>query len=444
MPAEDGRVWRVARALAPVRREELAPALWSAGLFFCALGSFYVLRPVREEVGVASGVEQLPWMFTTTFVVMLAAVPLYSWVVARLRRQVFIPLVYRLCAAVLLAFFAALTLVGDASQPMIAKAFFVWIAVFNLMVVSVFWELMADVWSREESARLFGLVAAGGSAGALAGPLVTALLVPRIGVAPLLLVSVACLEGALLCARRLERSFGTGPRGQGHRDMSKERVGGGALAAFAQIARSPRLAGLALFVALMALSGTFAYLEQAKIVKAAIPDPAERTQLFATVDFVVSAISVAMQGLAVGRLIPAIGVGWVLAALPVVALLGFAALAAAPLVATIVGFQIVRRAAEFSLAKPAREVLFTMEGREAKYKAKHLIDTAVYRGGDLVGAWSFHGLAALGLGVSGLAAVGAVIGAPWIGLALLLGRTGANGQGATDRSEEDGQSPANT
>ena len=444
MPAEDGRVWRVARAIAPVRREELAPALWSAGLFFCALGSFYVLRPVREEMGVAGGVDQLPWLFTATFLVMLAAVPLYSWLVARLRRQVFFPLVYRFCAAVLLGFFAALSLAEGDWLVLAARGLFVWITVFNLLIVSVFWEVMADLWAKEQGERLFGLVAAGGSAGALVGPLVTALLVPRVGVAGLLLVSVLYLEGALLCARRLDRAFGSGAKGHDTKAMSGERVGGGALAAFAQIARSRRLAGLALFVALMALSGTFAYLEQAKIVKAAVPDPAERTQMFATIDFVVSAISVAMQGLAVGRLIPAVGVAWVLAALPLVSLVGFAALAAAPVLATMVGFQIVRRAAEFSLAKPAREVLFTLEGREAKYKAKHLIDTAVYRGGDLVGAWSFHGLAALGLGTVGLAGVGALVGAPWVALALLLGRTGAKGQGPEDRSEGAGQSPANT
>lgn len=443
MAEEGGPVWRAVRAIAPVERDELAPALWSAGLFFCALCSFYILRPLREEMGIAGGVKGLPWLFTATFFVMLAAVPLYGWLVARFERQVFIPLVYRACAAVLVGFFAAFSLAGPEALVVVARAFFVWVAVFNLFVVAVFWELMADVWRRDQGERVFGLVAAGGSAGALAGPALTATLVEQIGVAPLVLASALCLEAALACRRGLVRSLGTGAYGHAHKGMSDERrtIGGGALAAFTLIVRSRRLLGLSLFVLLLTVTATFAYLEQARIVEAALADPAERTALFARVDLAVNAISVALQGLAVGRLIPRVGVGWTLAVLPILSLAGFVALAATPVLMTLVAAQVLRRAADFSLAKPAREVLYTLEGPEAKYKAKHLIDTALYRGGDLAGAWAFHGLAALGLGTAALAGVGAAISAPWIALSLWLGRTGAKEQVPGDR---DDHTPGNT
>lgn len=443
MADEGSRLWRAVRTIAPVEREELAPALWSSGLFFCALCSFYILRPLRDAMGIAGGVKGLPWLFTATFFVMLAVVPLYGWLVARFQRQVFIPLVYRACAAVLLGFFAAFSLAGGEVLVFVARAFFVWTAVFNLFVVAVFWELMADVWRRDQSERVFGLIAAGGSAGALVGPTLIVALVERIGVAPLLLVSAGFLEAALACRRGLVRSLGTGTNGHVQRDMSDERrkIGGGALAAFVLIVRSPRLAGLTAFVVLLTVTATFVYLEQADIVARALPKRDEQTALFAQVDLVVNAISVTLQGLAVGRLIPRIGVGWTLAILPLLSLLGFVALATSPVLMTLVAVQVLRRAADFSFAKPAREVLYTLEGPEAKYKAKHLIDTAVYRGGDLVGAWAFHGLAALGLGMAALSGVGAVLCAPWVALSLMLGRTGAKGHGPGD---SENQSPGKT
>ncbi|MBZ5715345.1 NTP/NDP exchange transporter [Nannocystis pusilla] len=446
MAEVEGRVWKMARAIAPLRREELPGALWSAGLIFCALCSFYILRPIRDEMGVAGGTDKLAWLFTATFLVMLAAVPLYSWVVARFGRRTIVPLVYRFCALVLLGFVAAFALLDGSAQVWTARAFFVWAAVYNLLVVSVFWELMADLWRREQGERLFGLVAAGGSAGALLGPLLTAALVPKLGASALVLLAALFLEGAIVCARGLMRSFRTGSQEHVHEAMSMDArpIGGGALAAFALIARSPRLRGISLWVVLLTTTATFAYFEQARIVKAAITDPGERTALFARADFVVNAISVALQGLAVGRIIPRLGVGWTLALLPIVSLVGFAVLAASPVVAVLIGFQIVRRAADFSLAKPAREVLFTQAGREAKYKAKHLIDTALYRGGDVAAGWLYSGLGALGVAGPGLCGVAALLCLPWAVLSRMLGRAGANEQGEEDRAKEAGHSPANT
>jgi len=436
----------MARAIAPLQREELPGALWSAGLIFCGLCSFYILRPLRDAMGVAGGVDGLPWLFTATFVVMLAAVPVYSWVVARFGRRTIVPLVYRFCALVLLGFVAAFALLDGPAQVWTARSFFVWTAVYNLLVVSVFWELMADLWRRDQGERLFGLVAAGGSAGALLGPLLTATLVPKLGASALVLLAALFLEGAILCARGLMRSFRTGSEEHVQKAMSMDArpIGGGSLAAFVLIARSPRLRGISLWIVLLTTTATFAYFEQARIVKAAITDPAERTALFARADFAVNAISVALQGLAVGRIIPRLGVGWTLAALPLLSLVGFAVLAASPVLAVLIGFQVLRRAADFSLAKPAREGLFTQAGREAKYKAKHLIDTAIYRGGDVAAGWLHSGLGALGLGAPAVCGVAALLCLPWAVLSRMLGSTGADEQGEEDRSEEAGHSPANT
>lgn len=406
-----------------VRAGEGAAVAWSAGFFFFALSAYYLLRPLRDEMGVAGGSARLPWLFTATFLVMLAAVPLYSWVVARVGRDVFVPLVYRFSAAVLVGFYVWLSRATGDELVWAARAFFVWTAVFNLLVVSVFWELMADLWRRDQGERLFGKIAAGGSAGALVGPFLTATLAPRIGAAALALVAALLLEAALLCRRGIARTL-VGARSQARADASEESapIGGGALAAFALIVRTPRIFGLAAWVLLLAGTGTFAYLEQARIVEASLPDPIARTVLFARIDLVIGAISVAVQGLAVGRLVPRIGVGWTLAILPLLSLVGFSCLALWPTLTALAAFQVVRRAADFSLAKPAREVLFTTLGREAKYKAKHLIDTAIYRGGDLASAWAFHGLVGAGLGASWLAGLAALACAPWAALSLRLGR----------------------
>ncbi len=412
--------WRGLRALVPVERDELAALLWSAALFFTVLCSYYVIRPLRESLGLIGGVKNLPWMFTATFVAMLLAVPLFSWVVARWPRQVFIPLVYRAFAAMLLGFFAALQLVSDESLVSVARVFFVFAAVFALFVVSVFWGYMADLWRREQGERLFGFIAAGGTAGALAGPLLTGLLAPRIGNAYLLLVSMLGLELAARCVGRLGRVAQPAARAQACEGELP--IAPGVFAGFTLTLSSPRLLWICGYVLLLAITGTFFYFEQMTIVGARIADPVARTVLFADIDLAVNLITFLLQSVVLGRLMPRIGLAWTLAALPLVSLAGFLALGADPVFAVILGAQIVRRSADYAVSKPAREVLFTLVDRESKYKAKNFIDTAVYRGGDALGAWVFQGLQGLGLGLSGLALLAAPIAALWAGSSLLLGR----------------------
>jgi AAA family ATP:ADP antiporter len=361
--------------------------LWAFAYFFCLLAGYYILRPLRDEMGVAGGVRNLQWLFTATFLVMLAAVPLYGALVARLPRRRFIPLVYHFFAANLAVFWLLLTL--DFERQLVARVFFVWVSVFVLFAVSVFWSFMADLFSSEQGKRLYGFIAAGGSAGALAGPALTIGLTGAIGTTHLLLVAGLLLELAAFCALRLA--------GKNSATPTEKPVGGGPLDGLLMVLRSPYIAGITLWVALLSVAATFLYFEQARIVAAYSDDPAARTRIFASIDLAVGLLTIAIQFAATGRLITRFGVGAALALLPVVFAAGFAVLAAAPLLAVVVAFTVIQRTANFALSNPAREVLFTVLARDEKYKAKNVIDIVAVRGADAAGGWLVTGLRALGV-----------------------------------------------
>jgi len=376
------------------REGELRPAIWSFACFFCVLTSYFLLRPVREEMGIAGGVRNLPWLFTGTFTAMLLAVPVYSFVVARCPRRLIVPAVHGFFAANLLAFFALIQL--EVATAHVARVFFIWLSVYNLFVVSLFWSVMADAFDTDQARRLFGFVAAGGTAGALVGPLLTRLLVTRIGTAPLFVLSTLLLLTAVVCSARIRKHVDRLPA-TARTEPPVERVGGGAFSGIALILRSPYLLMLAAQTLLSTFAATFLYLEHQRIVASSMSDSAERTALFATIDLAVNATTIAVQAFVTGRLLTSLGLGVALALVPALTGLGFAAFAAAPVLAVVVVFQAARRAAHHGLEKPAREVLFTALGREEKYKSKGFIDTVVYRGGDAVSAWAHTGLASQGL-----------------------------------------------
>ena len=383
--------------------------LWAFAYFFCLLASYYILRPLRDEMGVAGGVRNLQWLFTATFLVMLAAVPLYGALVARLPRQRFIPLVYHFFVANLAVFWLLLTL--DVERTMVARVFFVWISVFVLFAVSVFWSFMADVFASGQAKRLYGFIAAGGSAGALAGPALTLGLAGWLGPTNLLLVAGLFLEVAVLCALRLE--------GKNELPIKKSLLGGGAFDGLLMVVRSPYVAGITLWVSLLSIAATFLYFEQARIVAAYSDDPAVRTRIFATVDLAVGLLTLAVQFLATGRLIARFGVGAALALLPLVFAAGFAVLAVSPVLAVVIGFTALQRTANFAISNPAREVLFTVVARDEKYKAKNVIDIVAVRGADAVGGWLVTALRSLGVSAS-LVAI-ALAGA-CLAISLALGR----------------------
>ena len=398
----------------PVERRA---ALWSFGYFFALLAAYYVLRPLRDQTAIAGGVDALPWLFSATFLTLLAAQPLYGALVARLPRHRFIAFVYHFFAFDLAAFW--LLLVFGIEPVAVARVFFVWVSVFNLFAVAVFWSFMADLFDSEQGKRLFGFIGAGGTAGGLLGPVITIALAGPLGPANLLLVALLLLELAVLCVHRLERTASVASRGP-RRD---ERViGGSAFSALSGIVRSPYLLGVAAWVSLLSFGATVLYFAQAHLVAAEVQGAAAQTRVFAGIDLAVGLLTLATQVFVTGRCLERFGTGIALAALPVVYLVGFACLGLSPTLGVVLVFQVAQRWMNFAIANPARQVLFTVVGRDAKYKAKNAIDTVVYRASDALYGWAFDSLQALGLKLGAVALVALPVAAAWLVLSTALGR----------------------
>jgi len=408
--------------LVNVRAEEVPAVLWAMLYVIALFLAYYVLRPIRDDMGVAGGVQNLPWLFTGTLLAMLVASPLFALAVRSLPRRQFIALAYRFFASNLVVF-ALLLYVADAQwQVWVGRAFFIWVSVFNLFVVSVFWSLMVDIFDSGQGKRLFGLFAAGATTGGLLGSTITSSLVAHLDRAWLMAIAVVFLEVAVFASRRLSR-LAPAFQHTAHRDDPEQPLGGGVFAGMIHTLRSPYLGGLALFILLYAVTSTFLYFQQASIAQASFPDRAARTAFFANIDLIVNAVTLVLQLFVTGRMLATAGIVATLCVLPLVSLLGFAALAASPGVAVIVAAQVARRVANFALARPAREILFTSSPREDRYKAKNFIDTVVYRGGDQLASWGYAGLMGLGLTLAQIPMIAVPLSAIWLGLSIWLGRT---------------------
>jgi len=409
----------VLQILAGIRPDERKVLALSALYFFLVMASYFILRPIRDQMGVAGGVDNLAWLFSATLVAMLAVNPLFSLLVSRLPRRRFVAWSYRALMACLLGFYLALVTLPEAQQVWVGRAFFVWVSVFNLFAVSLFWAVMADVYRSEPSRRLYGVIAAGGTLGALVGAAITATLVETVGVPALLLVSLAMLELGLWCMFAIHR--------QAHAaavsgDAGDAVIGGSALDGFRLALASPYLLGVCGYMLLYTIGSTFLYFLQAQIVDATIDGRAAQTVYFANVDLWVNGLTLLLQLFLTGRLMARLGVGLTLAALPLISILGFLGLGLAPVLGAVVVFTVARRVTNFALSRPARETLFVPLNRNAKYKAKNLIDTVVYRVGDQLGAWSSAVLTWLGLGIAGIAYSAVPLAAAWLVIALWLGR----------------------
>ena len=398
-------------------------------LFFLLFAGYFMLRPVRETMGVAGGVENLQWLFTATFVVTLAAMPLFGWLAARVPRRTILAWTYVFFASNLLAFAGAFALAPD--NLWFARAFYVWISMFNLVAISVAWSVMADVFTTGEAKRGFALVAAGASAGGLAGPALGIALVGVLGHAGLLVLSAALLLAAIAAAQRVrrwrERTAPPGALAAADATAGK-RLGGNPFEGLAQVLRSPYLVGIAAFVLLLASVTTFLYFEQARLVEANFPDRADQTRVFGTLDFIVQSLTIVAQLFVTGHIARRLGVGVLLVGVPLVVVVGFVWLAASPVFAVLAVVMVVRRAGEYAFVRPGREMLFTLVAPAEKYKAKNFIDAVVYRGGDAVSGWAKHLVDA----VASQPAVAALIGA---GIALTWAGTGAGLAHAARRRE---------
>lgn len=427
------------KRMVKVEAEEIRPLLWSFSYFFSLLCSYYIVRPMRDEMGIAGGVEHLQWLFTGTFLAMLAAVPLFGWVTSRYPRKQFLPLVYLFFIACLLLFFGLFR--SGLSHAWVARGFFIWASVFNLFIVSVFWSFMVDLYSDAQAKRLFGFIAAGGTAGALVGPALSASLAIPFGPTNLLLVSAAGLGWAMFCINRLiawRKRMEPQPAAAfaGSEDVlsgdTERGLGGGALAGLRLIVGSPYLLGICLLILIYTTLSTFLYFQQAQIISDSFDDPAKRTTIFAAMDFAANGLTIVGQIFLTSRIVKTFGLGWTLALIPLLLGAGFLMLGIAPLLAVLVAVQIVRRAGNYAIMKPAREMLFVVLGQEEKYKAKNVIDTVIYRSGDVISAWAYTGLQTLGLGLSAIAFIAVPVAGGWAWICYQLGKM----QEARAQSEE--------
>jgi len=403
-----------------VRDDEIGVALLSCAYFFCVLCGYYILRPLREEMGLAGGVDTLPRLYLLNLGVMLVAAPVFGWLVNRFKRRAFIPAVYRFFMANMLIFFALTKMMSGSTEIALGRVFYVWVSVYNMWAVSLFWAYMADGFDLERSKRLFGFIAMGGTVGAIVGAAITANLVDVVGRVNLILISIVLLELAVRCVGALGRRFAGGEaRPDWHEAEATAR--GGFLSGVTTTLRSPYLLGISAYLFLYSLSSTFLYFEQAHIIGAAVVERAARAALFARIDLWVNLLTLALQIVVAGRLIPRIGVGITLTLLPILTVAGFLMLGWAPVLVVLVIFQVVRRAGNYALIRPARETLYTIIPLDQKYKAKSFIDTFVYRGGDALGAGVFDALIRAGLGLAGIAFTAAPIAAVWGVVGLFLG-----------------------
>ncbi len=403
-----------------VRPEEVRSLLLSCAALFFLFTGYASLRPLRDSMGVTAGVKQLGSLFGWTFAGMLVAMPLFGWLAGRLPRRVFLPAVYGFFILNLLGFYALYFY--NQNDILIARLFFVWVSVVNLFVVSLFWSLQADLRTNDEGRRLFGTIAAGSSIGSIAGPALTALLVRRIGHANLMLFAAACwtvsvaLLLSILKQPRPQKDVEPPP------EAEERPLGGNPFSGLISTVRSPYLLGISLFIVLLSATSTFLYLQQAALLAQAIAEPTARTRLLATVDTAVNAISLGLQLFAVGRLSVRYSLALVLVSVPLLMVAGFSALAGVPSLAVLIGVMIVRRAGEYGMLRPGREMLFTVAPRPVKYKAKNFIDTVVYRGADWCNAKLHDLLVAIGMSTSGIAVAGAAVALIWAVVGFALGR----------------------
>ncbi len=410
----------LARILNVEPRESGAVAAGLA-MFFLLFTGYFMLRPVRETMGVAGGVDNLQWLFTGTFIATLIAMPLFGWVAARAPRRRILPWTFGFFALNLIVF--ALLFLRREDDAWIARAFYIWLSVFNLLSISLAWSVLADLFAVSQAKRLFALMAGGASLGGLIGPLLGALLVAPLGHAGLVFLSAGCLIGSIGCAMWLQRWRDRHPLRADDSRARTRPLGGNPFAGATAVFRSPYLLGIGFFVVLLASVSTFLYFEQARLVEAHFPDRTQQTQVFGLIDTVVQSLAILTQIFITGQVARKLGVGVLLVIVPLVTAAGFLWLALAPTFAVFAVVMVVRRAGEYALVRPGREMLYTVVGDEDKYKAKNFNDTVVYRGADAVSGWvkalldhiAQHPAVAMFIG-AGIAVIWAATGG-WLGRA---------------------------
>jgi AAA family ATP:ADP antiporter len=412
------------KSLAGVEPHELSAVMLSMLYFLFLFGSYSVIKPVRDAMGTVYGIKHLNELFLGTFIGTLILAPLYAGMASRLKLSNFLPWVYGFIALTILGFYALFS-GGKVSDRWVAAGFYIWVSVFNMLIISVFWSFMADIFSRTQAKRLFGFIAAGGTIGGIAGPAIATLLAKSVGNNGLMLISAAgfAVTGLLvkLLARERDRLVAASGN-EGQRTTINHRLGGGnPLDGFILLLKSPYLLLIAGFLFLMTFISTVVYTQLGDLITKAFTDHNARTQAYATIELVVNSLAVVIQLIGTGRIINRFGVTLGLMLNPIIMVFAFLAIAFSPVLMILGSLQILRRVAEYAVAKPTREMLFTVVDQESKYKAKNVIDTVVYRGGDLVASFASVGVLN-GFGDIGLAVLGVVVSLVWFPIAWLLGK----------------------
>lgn len=415
------RISSLASRLFNVEKQEAPAVLAGLLMFFLLFVGYFMLRPVRETMGIAGGVRNLQWLFTGTFIATLAVLPLFGWIASKAQRRNILPWTYGFFTVNLLTFAAGMAWRPD--DPWLARAFYIWLSVFNMLTISLAWSVLADVFSSAQAKRLFALMAAGASLGGLAGPLLGTILVGMLGHAGLLALSALMLGGSAVAGSVLQRWRDCHPLAPDEGLLRSQPLGGNPLSGAVAVFRSPYLLGIAAFVILLATANTFLYFEQARLVESTFPDRIQQTQVFGIIDIVVQSLALLTQLFLTGRIAQRLGIGVLLVAVPVAIAAGFLWLALAPVFAALAVIMVVRRAGEYAFVRPGREMLYTSVSPDQKYKAKNFIDTVVYRAGDAVSGWVKHGIDLLAGQPAVAMLLGSVLALIWAGNGLLLGRT---------------------
>lgn len=414
--------------IAPVESREAPVVIAAFCLFFCFWAGYFVVRPIRETIGTIIGRERTADLWMVTWAASLIIVPLYGVIVARFRRTVFLPLTYGFVGLVLAL--VGLALRGDQLNVVVGQFFYVFISVLNLFLISMFWSFLLELLDSQQAKRLFPVIAAGGTAGAFLGPFASDLLVKQIGNSGIMFIGAALFFLAIVAQRVLLRIWHTNPV-RGTAAPEEKPIGGNPFAGFTLVLRSPYLLGIALFVVLLSTVSTLLYFEQLRLVEAAFSDPAERTRIFARLDWIVNGLTIVSQLFITGRVAKKFGVTPLITLVPLALVFGFLALAVTGTLTVLMTVFVLRRATEYAFVRPGREMLYSPLDNETRYKAKNVNDVPVYRGADALSAQVSSALSAGGAGASAAAWLGVAVAAVWGLVGLWLGRRFERGKVGT-------------
>lgn len=397
-------------------------------LFFCFWAGYFAVRPVRETVGTLLGRDSVADLWVVTWIASLVIVPAYGFIVARFRRTTFLPFTYAFVGIVLAG--VGVTMQGETIDLGVGRFFYVFISVLNLFLISMFWSFLLELFDSGQTKRLFGIIAAGGTAGALVGPLIADLSVEHIGNSGVLYLGAGLFFAAIIAQRVLLNIWRDQAPSDAASQVNDKPIGGNPFAGFALVLRSPYLLGIALFIVLLATVTTFLYFEQLRLVQENFADTTERTRVFARLDWIVQTLTILSQVFLTGRIAGKFGVIALLTIVPFAMVFGFLALAASGTFAVLAVVFVLRRACEYAFVRPGREMLYAPLDRETKYKAKNVNDVPVYRGADALAAQVNSLLSAAGFGAAAVALLGAAVAAAWGVVGYWLGRRFEKGEAA--------------